>query len=290
MRHLRPAAGRRDSNRRAPARSLLLVAGLATASAAVLEAAGPGAGAPPGSDSSSHSREVHRTVPLSASGRLEISTFKGSVAVSVWDRPEAEISARIEPDGDDSDMRRKVERTEIRIETKGPDTVRVVSDYDHTWHLFSIFDTATLPFVRYTIRMPATARLEIEDHKSDTTVAGLRSDLRIRTYKGTVRVDGLDGAADVHTHKGEIHVAFARFSKPSRFETYKGSVDVRLPKDSKFELDANGGRRGEVESDFAVTGLHGGRHGGESVRGPVNGGGPVLSFQSNRGSFRLRGD
>jgi len=58
MRHLRPVAGRRDSNRRGPARSLLLVAGLAAASAAVLEAAGPGpgAGAPPVSDASPLSR------------------------------------------------------------------------------------------------------------------------------------------------------------------------------------------------------------------------------------------
>jgi DUF4097 and DUF4098 domain-containing protein YvlB len=287
MRHPAPVARRLVPIRLAAARSFLLTAGLTAVSAAALEAAG--AGTPPVPDAASLSREVHKTVPLSPTGRLEISTFKGSIAVSVWDRPEAEISARIEPDGDDSDMRRKVERTEVRIETKG-DTVRVVSDYDHTLHLFSFFDTATLPFVRYTIRMPATARLEIEDHKSETTVAGLRSDLRIRTYKGTVRVDGLDGAADVHTHKGEIHVAFARFSKASRFETYKGSIDVRLPKDSKFELDANGGRRGEVESDFAVTSLHRGRHGGESVRGPVNGGGPELSFESHKGSFRLRGD
>ena len=82
-------------------------------------------------------------------------------------------------------MRRKVERTEVRIETKGADTVRVVSDYDHTLHLFSFFDTATLPFVRYTIRMPATARLEIEDHKSETTVA-IRSRLYVNTAEAAV--------------------------------------------------------------------------------------------------------
>ena len=43
-------------------------------------------------------KEVHKTVPLAADGRLEIATFKGSVDVSVWDRSEAEVSARIEAD------------------------------------------------------------------------------------------------------------------------------------------------------------------------------------------------
>jgi hypothetical protein len=239
-------------------------------------------------------KEVHKTVALSPSGLLEISTFKGSVDVSVWDRAEAEISARIEPDGDDSDMARKVEKTEVRIdESGGGSNVRVESNYDHVHHLFSLFhwgESDVLPFVRYTIRMPATARLEIKDHKSNTKVAGLKSDLRVDTYKGSLQADGLEGAADIHTYKGEVHVAFAHYSKPSRFRTYKGSVDVRVPKDSRFDLDADGGRHGEIESDFAVVSrrYHSSRR-SETIEGPVNGGGPTLSFESHKGTFRLKG-
>jgi len=235
-------------------------------------------------------REVHKTVPLSATGHLEISTFKGSVTVTVWDRPEADVLARIEPDGSDSDMPRKVEKTEIRIDSSSDGaSVHVESDYDHVHHLFSLFEDDTLPFVHYTIQMPATARLEIKDHKSDTKVSGLKADLRITTHKGTVRVDGLDGAADIHTHKGYVQVAFARFSRASRFRTFKGTVDVRLPKDSKFDLDADSGSRGEVDSDFAVASYRKGRH-RESLQGAVNGGGPSLSFESHRGTFRLKGE
>ena len=237
------------------------------------------------------SREVHKTVPLSATGHLEISTFKGTVTVTTWDRAEADIHARIEPDGWDSDMQHKIEKTEIRIDSSGGGgSVRVESDYDHVHHLFSFFESNTLPFVHYTIKMPATARLEITDHKSDTKISGLKADLKIRTHKGTVKVDGLDGAAEIQTHKGEIQVAFARFSRPSRFRTYKGTVDVRLPKDSKFDLDADTGRRGEVESDFAVASYRKGRRSGDSLRGPVNGGGPELSFESRSGTLRLRGE
>lgn len=236
-------------------------------------------------------KEVHKTVPLSSTGRLEISTFKGSVTVTVWDRAEADVLARIEPDGFDSEMPRKVERTQIRIESSGGGgSVHVESDYDHVHHLFSWFEDNTLPFVHYTIKMPATARLEIKDHKSDTKVSGLKADLRITTHKGTVRVDGLEGAADVRTHKGDVQVSFARFSRASRFRTFKGSVDVRLPKDSKFNLDADSGRRGDVESDFAVASFRRSRRHGDSLQGAVNGGGPELSFESHRGTFRLKGE
>jgi hypothetical protein len=235
--------------------------------------------------------DVHKTLPLDAGGRLEVSTYKGSITVTVWDRPEAEISARIEPDGNDSDGARKVAETKIRIEGGGA-SVSVKSDYDgvREHHLFSWFGSqGSLPFVHYTIRMPATARLEVDDYKSRTQVTGLKADLKIHTYKGDVRIDAQDGAADVDTYKGDVRVAFARYSKASGCETYKGSFDVSLPRDSRFELDADGGRRGEIDSDFAVASRRTFRRDGDSARGSVNGGGPALRFESSRGSLRLRG-
>jgi hypothetical protein len=71
-------------------------------------------------------------------------------------------------------------------------------------------------------------------------------------------VAGLDGAARLDTYKGDVRVEFARFTRASRFDTHKGEIDVRLPKDSHFELDADTGRRGDIESDFAMT-THAGR-------------------------------
>lgn len=236
-------------------------------------------------------RQFHRTLPLSADGRLSISTYKGSITVTPWDRAEADITARVEADGTDSDADEKVARTEVRIDGGG-DSVRVKSDYDKVRErgflgIFT-FSHGTLPFVHYTIHMPATARLDIDDYKSTTRVTGLRADLKLHTYKGEVVVEGLDGAAHVDTYKGDVRISFNRYSHASRFETYKGTFEVRLPRDSRFELDADGGRRGEVDTDFAVA-VHSGRRGGEHSRGSVNGGGPSLRFESSRGSLRLHG-
>ncbi len=235
-------------------------------------------------------KEFHQTIPLDRDGRVSVETFKGSVDVKTWDRPEVRIDARIEADGDHRDQAEKVRLTEIRVAGSGA-AVSIRSDYhavEHR-HFFGIFwgDDGTLPFVRYTIQMPASGRLDIEDHKSDIRVAGLRSDLKLHTYKGTARVTDLDGAARVDTYKGDVRVEFARYAHDSRFETYKGEVEVRLPKDSRFELDGDAGRRGNIDSDFAMTTKTGRWHSAD-VTGAVNGGGPRLRFTTHKGSLRVR--
>jgi hypothetical protein len=240
----------------------------------------------------SDTKEVHRTLPLARDGRFSIETFKGSVAVSTWDRPEVKIDAVIEPDGTDSDQREKVAETEVRISGSGS-SVTIRSDYHNAHHLHSflsgLFDwnSGVLPLVRYTIQMPASARLEIEDHKSDIQVSGLKADIKLHTYKGTGRITALDGAARIETYKGDIRVEFARYSHDSRFETHKGDIEVRLPRDSRFELDADAGRRGGVESDFAMT-TRAGNWRATHASGAINGGGPRMHMTTYKGTLRVR--
>src|SRR5262249_8409742 len=162
-------------------------------------------------------------------------------SVTAWDRPEVRMGVRIDPDGPSSDPNEieKVALTEVRVSGSGP-SVRIQSSYDHlkSHRFLGIFgfENNSLPFVHFTIEMPATAHLEIKDYKPEIRVVDLKSDLKLKTYKGTASIPGLDGGADLETYKGEMAVEFARFSQSSRLETYKGQFDVRLPKDSRFNL------------------------------------------------------
>src|SRR5690349_20737604 len=109
-------------------------------------------------------KDVNRTVPLDRDGRVVIDTYKGSVTVTSWDDAKVEIVARIEPDGPTAE--RDIENTEIRIDSSAM-TLRVKSDYSRVPRQWLWFGSQSLPFVRYTIRMPRTARLEVKDFKSD---------------------------------------------------------------------------------------------------------------------------
>lgn len=241
-------------------------------------------------------REVRKTVDLAANGRVSVETFKGSIDVSTWDRPQAEIVARIEPDDSDTAraQREKIRETEIRIEGSGSG-VRIKSDYSRVrWHhLFGFPGSGTLPYVHYTIRMPRTAALEIKDHKSKSRIAGLAAPLQVDTHKGGVEIRGMDGPVRLHTYKGEVHATYARYAK-SEFETHKGSIEIALPKQTGFSLEMDLGHRGDLDSDFggiarATRSSHRWRHDDRVQGTAINGGGPTLKLTTYKGEFRLRG-
>jgi hypothetical protein len=226
---------------------------------------------------------VNKTVPLNPSGTLTIENHKGAIRVSTWDRPDVEISARIEAEPGERMNQRSFELTEILIDSSA-DAVRVRTKYPD---FGSCCWDGNNPEVRYNVRMPHTARLIIRDHRSETDVAGLGGALDIDTHRGTVHVKGLAGPLQLTTHRGEAHVEFSSFSGDSAVETHRGSVELSLPRNSKFEFEADTDRRASVSSDFAMAVDHVDRR-KAGTRGAVNGGGPRLRIRSHRGDIRVR--
>ncbi|HAL56505.1 MAG TPA: hypothetical protein DCP63_08525 [Bacteroidetes bacterium] len=238
-------------------------------------------------------REVKKTVPLSADGRVSIDTYKGSVTVTTWEKGEIEIFARIESDDHGRYAEERIRDTEVRIDAT-PTSVRIKSEYDkvrrHHGGFWGIFDGdwGSLPLVHYTIKMPRTAQLRIKDYKSEIKVSDLKSNADIETYKGRVDVLNLDGSLTLETYKGEVWADFVNLNARSSFETYKGEIEVKLPKGKGFELDADIGRRGRFDSDFDLERRTASRRDREyDYRGPVNGGGPTVSLKTSKGTIRL---
>jgi hypothetical protein len=234
-------------------------------------------------------REIRKTLPLAADGAVSIDTFKGSVTVTAWDSPQVEVLARIEPDGTSPIDAEKVQNTEVRIDQTGGG-VRIKSDYDKLSHNgFSDDNEGNLPFINYTIKMPATGRLSITDHKSTTRIEGLRSEIKINTHRGTVAVTGFQGSIDLQTHRGDARVEFATLGRENRFETHRGSVEVVVPRGGGFNLDSSVGRGGRLDSDIDLKGLIQSQD-RRSTRygGAVNGGGPMLRMVGDKAHFSLQ--
>ena len=239
------------------------------------------------------SREVNKTVPLTKDGQVSIDTYKGSVNIETWEKEEVSINVRIEADGWGRNEDEKVRDTDIRIDASAG-SVSIETNYkrvERRNHSFlDIFDGefGNLPFVHYTIKMPATAKLRIKDYKSEIDVANLRSDMVLDTYKGEVDIRSLSGGLDLETYKGECRIEFAAMSSESRFETYKGEIKITVPSKAGFQLDADVGRRGDFDSDFQFVSSTSGRSRRDYYyRGDVNGGGPALRLRTEKGSFRL---
>ena len=236
-------------------------------------------------------KEVKETVRLSRDGRVSIENHKGSIRVTTWDRPEVRIHARIEPGGSSRREEEWVQDTEIRIDDSR-NTVRIKTDYDRIRKGMWSWNSGSNPYVHYTIRMPHSAELDIEDHKSEIEIIGHSGNVRLNTHKGIVEIKEQDGAVDLETHKGEIYVEFASLRQDSRFETHKGDIEIVLHRNSSFVLDADLGDRANLSSDFEIKrqrpwSSRRWRDQDERFRTTVNGGGPRLSLQSNKGHFRL---
>jgi hypothetical protein len=232
-------------------------------------------------------KDVNRTVALRGNGSVEIETHKGSIRVSVWDRQEVEIQARIEAEPGSLMDRRRFDGTDVHIDSS-PDSVRIKTYYpDFNW-CCSFDDSGTNPEVRYTIRMPKSAQLTIRDHRSDTEVTGLQGALNLTTQRGTVHLGGLGGALHLDTHRGDVQVEFSSFTANSSISNFRGTVELSMPKSSRFDLQTNSGRHGSIETDFSVM-THTMSRRGETVHGAVNGGGPSLRIETERGEVRIHG-
>ena len=189
---------------------------------------------------------------LDPDDRLVIDNYKGSITVTTWNRDEVAVDVRIVADETDH----LVEDTDVKVHRSGS-TLHFETDYDEdAWKrlrkrgLLDMFNGFSQPFVHYEVRMPRAARLVIDDYKSEIRVTGLRSDLIIDTYKGGIDVEDLDGSLRLETYKGTGYVTFSRFQDDSSVETYKGRVTLDLPADTGFDLDADLGRRGDLDSEF----------------------------------------
>jgi DUF4097 and DUF4098 domain-containing protein YvlB len=230
-------------------------------------------------------KTVDKTLPLTASGSVNIESHNGSISVRTWDRQEIEIHARIEMSswsGVSSADRRRFDQTKVEIDKFG-DSVRIRSVYPD-WNLS--WTSWNSPEIHYLITAPRTARWTIRDHNSRIEVHDLRAALSIHTHNSRVTVDGLAGAFELDTHNGDAHVAFASFTAASSVDMHNGDVELVLPAKSKFELHSIS-HNARLQSDFPLM-THTTSRRGADVDGTVNGGGPSLRLSTHNGNFRIR--
>ncbi len=244
---------------------------------------------------------ISDTVSLDAEGKVSVDTYKGSITVTTWDRDEVEFEVRIEADEDEE----LVEHVEINVDHSRR-ALRLKTDYEEAKRqrkkLWFGRNNLSLPYAHYTIKMPRTARLDIDDYKSTISITNVGADVsidsykggmtlndiqghvHIDTYKGEVQIDQLDGALSLDTYKGTIDVTLTDLSDDTEIETYKGRVTLTLEKQAGFNLDADLGRRGRLNADFDLDPL---KRRDNQYAGTVNGGGPRLSLETHSGRFKL---
>jgi DUF4097 and DUF4098 domain-containing protein YvlB len=124
-----------------------------------------------------------------------------------------------------------------------------------------------------------------ETSGGDVAVSAVTGDVKAETSGGNVRVSDVEGAVHAETSGGNVYVTVRGGNKGVRAETSGGNVEVAVASNVSANLDA-ATSGGNVECDLPVTVQ--GKVSGSSIKGTINGGGPLIYAHTSGGNVRIR--
>lgn len=126
----------------------------------------------------------------------------------------------------------------------------------------------------------ATANSGSGSIEVEQTAAG---PVRLTTGSGGIRAWGIRGELVARASSGSIQIQGTP-TGPWELDSSSGSIDLRLPADVGFTLDAHTGS-GSISVDHPI--MVQGRIDRRTMRGNVNGGGPTISLSTSSGSIDI---
>jgi DUF4097 and DUF4098 domain-containing protein YvlB len=220
-------------------------------------------------------QDFHRTVTLSANGRVSLDNVNGNVEITGWDRNEVQIDAV-------KKARDQQRLDEARIEVNaGSDSVEIKTRYPEG-------RTNNNPAsVHYQLHVPQNARLDrINLVNGSLTVQKVSGEVSANLVNGKVRVDDLTGEANLSTVNGGIEANYADLNnaREIKLNSVNGSIELGLPDSPNAEVKATT-VSGGIQSDFPLT-VKGG-YVGKDVSGTLGGGGTRIRLSNVNGSIRI---
>jgi hypothetical protein len=131
-------------------------------------------------------------------------------------------------------------------------------------------------------------RLEVASDRGDVEISNFDGELRVRGDRGNlnVRDSSIRNGVRVALDRGSVDMYLKQFAGDSDLEVSRGNLNLTIPQNSAFTLDAELSRHSSFHTDFGL--LARGGFTNDRVQGQVNGGGPILRLRADRGSVWLR--
>jgi hypothetical protein len=165
----------------------------------------------------------------------------------------------------------------------------------------------SLPDIHYEIRAPHNlnlrlnvdrsklevqgfnGKIRLETDRSPLTASDLEGDIDIKIDRGTVNLRNLRGSFNVDADRTEGQLKALRLTSDSRIQVDRGNFDLILADAQGLNLVADLSRRASFNSDFQVAQPPAGK-GRERVKfeEAINGGGPRLVIEADRGNIHLK--
>jgi DUF4097 and DUF4098 domain-containing protein YvlB len=121
----------------------------------------------------------------------------------------------------------------------------------------------------------------------DLTVDNAAGPVTVATEAKNIALHRVTGELHVHNSNGDVEVKTLNPIGAMNIENRNGSVQVTLPADVKFSVEATAAD-GEVHTDFNHSAQNGNDH--SIVSGSVSGGGPLIHITAEKGDITLHKD
>ena len=221
------------------------------------------------------SEEFHRTVALSANGRVSLDNVNGDAEITGWDRNEVQIDA-VKKARD----QQKLDEAHIEVES-GSDYVKIRTQFPHDHH------NNNPASVHYTLHVPQNARLDhISLVNGSLTVQKVTGGVEASLVNGKAHISDLTGEATVSSVNGAIEANYASLNnvREIKLKSVNGSIALGLPASPNADVKAstvNGG----IKSDFPLTVQ--GTFGSHNISGKLGNGGTQIELSNVNGSIHL---
>jgi DUF4097 and DUF4098 domain-containing protein YvlB len=221
-----------------------------------------------------------KSYPLAANGRLEIVNTSGGIYVTPTDGSQVEIKAeriaRAATQQGANDLLQKLEMREdvssgrVHLESRQPSMTGFHGSVE----------------VRYIIRVPRSASVDLRETNGHVEVTGLSHETHLSTTNGHINGTKLDGTVHASTTNGRIALEMTSVTQDIEAETTNGSVTVRVPTDANADVSAR-----VTNGHIGIEGLPSLKAEDENSRrrfsGRLNNGGHAIRLQTTNGSITL---
>ena len=225
--------------------------------------------------SDSVSEEFHRTVALTATGRVSLDNVNGAVTITGWDKNEVQIDA-VKKARD----QQRLGEAKIEVETSS-DSVHIRTRYPEG---HSNNNPAT---VTYELHVPRNAQLDgINLVNGSLTITQCSGDVKASLVNGASTIHDLSGRIELSSVNGAVKAYYKSLAnvKEIHLKSVNGSVQLGLPASPNANVSVstvNGG----ISTDFPLTvqGKFMGRH----IDGTLGSGGTRIEISNVNGSVHL---
>ena len=139
------------------------------------------------------------------------------------------------------------------------------------------------------LQQAAATSYDLGTNSGSITVNGAKGKLKAHTDFGNVKIENAQNVIlDLSTNSGAVDFNGSLGTGPHLVKSEFGAVDLTLPADSKLDVDLST-EFGSIKSDLpiTVTLTETSNSNGDQIAGSINGGGDLLTVETNNGSVNI---